>query len=91
MTTYRLYYGILTTEHAQSSHNIPVLLVDGIAYGPADLVPGLPNEDIFGPTTAADLVRTWGNGTRTEDERAAADRYLSQWPAGPQLTGVIMR
>src|SRR6185312_15598979 len=29
----------LTTEHSQSSHNQPVLLVDGVAYGYADRIP----------------------------------------------------
>lgn len=82
-------WGTLTTERAESSRNIPVLIVNGIAYGPADIVTGLRNDDIFGETTAADLVRIWGNGSRTREERTAADRFLSQWPDGPQLTGVI--
>lgn len=29
----------LTTEHPQSSHNQPVLLIDGVAYGYADRIP----------------------------------------------------
>lgn len=29
----------LTTEHAASSYGVPVLVVDGVAYGPGDWVP----------------------------------------------------
>lgn len=29
--------GILTTDHATSSHGLPVLLIDGQPYGPGDL------------------------------------------------------
>lgn len=32
---------VLTTDHPASSHGLPVLLVDGEAYGPADLPPGV--------------------------------------------------
>jgi hypothetical protein len=40
MTTYTLPNGdVLTTEHAASSHGIPVLLVNGTAYGADDMVP----------------------------------------------------
>ena len=84
-------WGVLTTERAESSRNIPVLVIDGAAYGPADVVAGLPNEDVFGDTTGASLVANWGSGSRTNEERAAADRYCSQWPDGPQVSGVIYR
>jgi hypothetical protein len=29
--------GILTTDHASSSHGLPVVVVDGKAYGPGDM------------------------------------------------------
>ena len=29
--------GILTTDHPQSSHGVPVLVLDGEVYGPGDL------------------------------------------------------
>ena len=83
-------WGSLTTERGESSHNIPVLVVLGVAYGPADLVAGLPNRDIFGETTAADLVATWATGSRTPEERQAADLFCRQWPDGPQVHGVIV-
>lgn len=36
----RIEPAVLTTEHAQSSYGLPVLLIGGQVYGPADL-PGL--------------------------------------------------
>ena len=30
---------IITDEHSASSYGIPVAIVDGIAYGPADVLP----------------------------------------------------
>lgn len=29
--------GVLTDEHAQSSYGLPVLVIDGEAYGPGDV------------------------------------------------------
>lgn len=46
----------LTTEHAASNYSVPVLDLDGIAYGPADLVDAGGPE----PITAAELVRQVG-------------------------------
>lgn len=31
------FYAVLTTEHSSSSHGLPVVVIDGQAYGPADL------------------------------------------------------
>lgn len=33
---------ILTTDHSRSSYGQPVLLINGIAYGPADTINGQP-------------------------------------------------
>ena len=33
--------GALTTEHSASSYGQPIMLVDGIPYGPADEIPGM--------------------------------------------------
>ena len=41
----------LTTAHAASSYGVPVLVIDGQAYGPADMTPA--------GITAADLVQKW--------------------------------
>lgn len=74
----------LTTDTPASSYGIPVLVIDAddikAELGPADIVPSSP------PITAADIVITWDSQPdRNEEERAAADRYLRQWPDGPQL------
>ena len=34
--------GVLTTDHASSSYGQPVLLVDGVAYGPGDTIDRQP-------------------------------------------------
>lgn len=41
----------LTTAHAASSYGKPVLLLDGEAYGPADMTPA--------GMTGAELLATW--------------------------------
>lgn len=76
----------LTTESASSSQGNPVLVFDAYDirgdFGPAD---ALPTDQ---PITGADLVARWGNELeRTEAERSAARRFLSQWPDGPQIGG----
>lgn len=38
MATIELYDGILTDEHSASSYGQPVLVYEGRAYGPADIV-----------------------------------------------------
>ena len=63
------FHCILTTEHSASSYGVPILLINGVAYGPLDIVNG-PS----GNCTAAFLVRIsepqdfdW-NTYREEDE-----------------------
>jgi hypothetical protein len=34
---YRSHHGLITTNHATSSYDIPVVVIHGQAYGPADL------------------------------------------------------
>jgi hypothetical protein len=74
---------ILTDEHAQSNYGIPVLVIESpdasAAFGPADTIgdSGIP---------AATVVFEWAkNPARTPQERQAANSFLRQWPAGPQL------
>ena len=74
----------LTTNSPASHYRLPVLVVDAADlsgdFGPADL---LGTSGIY----AADLVAQWGSEeARTETERAAARRFLDQWPGGPTLT-----
>ena len=71
----------LTTQSAASKHGRPVLRVEaGDAlgdFGPTELIGGV---------TAAQIVADWATCfDRTEKERAAAQRFLEQWPAGPQV------
>ena len=84
MMTYRLTYsdgrewGSLTTARAESRYGIPVLIIEGRAYGPADIVsppwsPLGPNTEIFcRPTFAGGLVASWGSGSRSPEEKRAA-------------------
>ena len=48
MTTITLQYGILTNEHAASSHGQPVLVHNGVAHGATDMMDMGP----FGPERA---------------------------------------
>jgi len=79
-TMYSGLAGQLTTEHAASSHNKPVLVVEGAAYGPADVLPRWPKM----PMTAAEYVYKWAM-TAGRDERDAAHAFCKQWPDGPQV------
>jgi hypothetical protein len=59
----------------------PVLLVDGDPLRPGDVI-----ESGGRMIVAALLVHEWASREgRTEQEINAARRYLSQWPAGPQI------
>jgi len=61
----------LTTEHAASSYGMPVLVVDGAAYGPGDL--------LSDGESASEWVERWSRDPeRTEDERDDARRFLGR-------------
>lgn len=62
--------GRLTTEHASSSYGIPVLVMDGQAYGPADLLPYWPEMAM----AAAEYVAGWA-----ETEGPDAVEMARQW------------
>ena len=66
---------VLTTDHPASSHGLPVLLVDGEAYGPADLPPGvrLGTVDADQPEEDRPLA---GPRPRCPASRPAADRRV---------------
>jgi hypothetical protein len=68
----------LTTDHPASSYGIPVLVMDGAAYGPADVVPGEgPGAGcVTAGQMAANLVLM---GLTTAE---MAKKYLSQLPPG---------
>jgi hypothetical protein len=61
----------LTTEHSASSYGVPVLVLDGLAYGPGDVLPS--------GEQAASLVGRWSLlPERTPEELDDASRYLAQ-------------
>ena len=45
--------GIITTDHASASYGRPVYVLDGIAYGPADLLLNAPGDTSGGLILAA--------------------------------------
>ncbi|HNY78454.1 MAG: hypothetical protein RBS72_18070 [Sedimentisphaerales bacterium] len=53
-------------------------------FGPADCIDFSAIGK--GMTPAAAIVAAWGNEPgRSDEERDAARRFLSQWPEGPQV------
>jgi hypothetical protein len=71
----------LTTEHAASSHGIPVLVIEGAAYGAGDI---LPNG--YRGMRGGECVMLWAMlPGRSSAERSAARSYCTQWPEGPQV------
>ncbi len=81
--TYTIGNAELTTDHSASSYGIPVLMVDGIAYGPDDKLgefpagshvmtiigdpAQLPNADIF----LSGALRQWASQSPTNGKRWA--------------------
>ena len=60
---------ILTTNHAASSHGLPVVVVGGQAYGPLDLEAALPRYQINVPEGDQDAERAARDaGYRVYDE-----------------------
>jgi hypothetical protein len=57
-----------------------------VYLNPRDIVTDPYSDDPDARIYAAQIVTRWAlNPKRTEDEKAAADSYLKQWPEGPQL------
>jgi hypothetical protein len=70
----------LTTDHAASSYGIPVLSIDGQAYGPADILP----EQFQGHgKTAADWAAAEAASGR--ESLHLARKFCAQNPAGTQV------
>ncbi len=68
--------GVLTTEHVEAGHGMPVVLVTGEhARGPADR---------FGDVEAAFVVHEWASGKDdlTREEREAANAFLRSCARG---------
>lgn len=79
----------LTDESCASRYGLPVFEILGggenRAFGPADVIAIGPHR-----TTPAHLVVGWARlkgGTAEEFELARL--FLSQWPAGPQLSSAV--
>ena len=76
----------LSDERAGSQYG--VLLVDrtnaSIAYGPPDAVDFSRSGGVVQP--AAYFVASFGKRLQG-DERAMAEKFLKQWPEGPQVDG----
>jgi len=70
----------LSTEHATSSHGVPVLVIQGEAYGAADRLPAG-----WRGLRGGEAMTLWCAMGRTPEERQAARAYCAQWPEGPQI------
>ena len=68
MTTQTKQQPYLTTDHPSCSYGQPVLIIDGLAYGPGDHVPGVPVN-----TTARDCVDFFYSSYNS----GLADKFLS--------------
>jgi hypothetical protein len=68
----------LTTESSLSHYGIPVLCIDGVDYGPSDIVPTQSGVVMTGAEVVVELVL---DGTLS---RAEGESFCAQWPDGPQ-------
>jgi hypothetical protein len=74
----------LTTAHAASSYGAPVLVIEGEAYGPADMTPA--------GVTGAELALTWAarfTGPRYGDYAAVLSQ-LGQLNAGDRALALYL-
>ncbi len=72
---------VLTDESSASSYGEPVLEIDGVAFGPNELI-----EDEGKWIYAGLLVAEWGvSQGRTARELEMARRFLHLWPQGPEV------
>jgi hypothetical protein len=81
----------LTTESPIGHFGMPVLRVESEElsgdFAPADMLVD-PEGGAAGAETAAEIVHAWASELgRTDEEIEAAQRFLVQWPYGPQLEG----
>lgn len=68
----------LTCESPASSYQIPVLVIDGCAFGAADVLPGIDHVVLAGS-----LVAEWGAlPERNELQRAYARRFCATFSRG---------
>jgi hypothetical protein len=67
----------LTTDHAASSYGVPVLVVDGVAYGSGDTLP----TRFAGASKAAYAVQASVNFGRVASGDPMVNRFLDSCPA----------
>lgn len=71
--------GHLTTDHAASSYGIPVLVIDGQTYGPADYLPAVDEStlgsDFFGTAPLREVLAGWHVLTAVDSERVQHDEF----------------
>lgn len=80
----------LTTEHPRSNYGLPVLTIDGEAYGPSDSVPN-PMQLAGGTAATAGYWVAWrlnGDVDTTPEMVEAARKFLSQWPDEQTRPGI---
>lgn len=83
----------LTTDSPVSHYGCPVLRISAEDvlgdFGPADMIDTSGDPERIHPDriiTAADVVVGWAmKPDRTPEEKAAARKFLRQWPEGPQI------
>ena len=82
-------HGFLTNEHSASSYGIPVLVIEGQAYGPADALPYPRPASLRAHklewTGAAPVWLVCRLAAKGNKYREAGKSFLSQWPEGPQI------
>ena len=72
---------IVTDEHSASSYGIPAAVVEGVAYGPNDLLPIWPDDELSWLNYAAKTVIAAAclemsrNGEITEEEIAFVRKF----------------
>lgn len=75
---------LLTTESSYSSYGMPVLILDGQAYGPDDLIDGF----LVGSHVVTVLA---GETTVDPDTLEAALKFVSQSPANRERWSAMLR
>lgn len=65
----------LTTDRAESSYGQPVLVVDGVAFGAADVMEVTGFEPLFGAQTAGKAVENYCYGNLTKLAKLPYEEY----------------
>ena len=75
-----------TTNHPDSHFGIPALVINGRAFGPADMI---ETEDVIASEelcqSAAEFVLNMVRQGDANFDPEGADLFCRQWPDGPQV------